>query len=138
MNPVLTALAVIIIGSALWCWRRRIFCHNVPALPGAKPLIGHALLVFRNMNRILDWQLEACQQMGFKTFCITIPTVATYYMMTDPTCLEYILRIHSDGFTKGPSAHSQLACVLGGGTVSNAEQWHWQHKMATEALSGEK
>lgn len=135
MNTLLTAAALLFAGLAIWCLIRHNVGHNVPALPGTVPFLGHTFAILRSIDRILDWQLAACRQMNFRTFYFTMQAT-TYYMVTDPTCLEFIHKTHSDSFIKGALCSKKLAYLLGDGIMnSEGEQWFWQHKLAKNIWS---
>jgi len=53
--------------------------------------------------RLHDWLYEASKLMGEgKTYAFSIPLLPTSIMVTDPVCLEYLLKRKAHNFIKGP------------------------------------
>lgn len=56
--------------------------------------------------------------------------------VTDPACLEYILKHNNDSFIKGHMFVKNMGCLLGHGIfTSDGEQWSWQRKLAINIFS---
>eukprot|EP00878_Enallax_costatus_P017397 GHUV01018271.1.p1 GENE.GHUV01018271.1~~GHUV01018271.1.p1 ORF type:complete len:223 (+),score=37.08 GHUV01018271.1:947-1615(+) len=59
-----------------------------------------------------------------------------FSQVTDPACLEYILKNNNDTFVKGKMWVKNFGCLLGHGIfTSDGEQWLWQRKLATNIFS---
>lgn len=108
MLPVLLAILVAILAATVVAhWRHALFSTPIPAsvplLPGGLPLLGHCIPALRNLHRLHDWLYETTQQMGEgRTFGFSLPLLPSSLMVTDPVCLEYVLKRRTDNFIKGP------------------------------------
>jgi hypothetical protein len=97
---------------------------GTPTAPGGLPLIGHALPVLRNWHRLHDWLLECAQRVGEgRTFAISLPFQPTKLVVTDPACLEHVLKARLATYQKtimrqvmrGPHATQRAGSSCGGG-----------------------
>lgn len=131
-----TALATIAPSGPAGYLPTAVHAFQVPLLPGGKPLIGHAVEILTNQHRFHDWILEGCRAQGYKTYAFTVPLQPTWFVVTDPTCLEYVLRTEMHNFVKGSTVRRNYGPLLGHGIfTSDGEQWLWQRKLATHIFT---
>lgn len=107
-SPVLLAILVVMLTiTVLTHWRHAVgsipIPAGVPVLPGSLPVLGHCIPAMTNLSRLHDWLLECVQQMGEgKTFAFSLPFLPTSIMVTDPVCLEHMLKRKAENYPKGP------------------------------------
>lgn len=108
ISPVLLAILVVMVTvTVLTHWRHAVGSIPIPAgvplLPGSVPLLGHCIPALSNLGRLHDWLFECVQQMGEgKTFAFSLPLLPSSIMVTDPVCLEHVLKRKADNYPKGP------------------------------------
>jgi hypothetical protein len=87
LNTYLVVSVATVVLLAVYYWRTAVGCRtgNVQLLPGGKPLVGHMLELLQNRHRLHDWILQGAMQMGWKTYCFTLPLLPTVFVVTDPT-----------------------------------------------------
>lgn len=126
VGPVLWALLLaMLVATVVIHWRQALFSLSplptgVPVLPGSLPLLGHALPVLKNLHRLHDWLYEVTQQMGEgRSYAFSLPLLPSSVMVTDPVCLEYVLKRKADNFIKGPRFY-MVGAGLGAGSWINS------------------
>eukprot|EP01006_Ploeotia_vitrea_P037857 TRINITY_DN66181_c5_g10_i1.p1 TRINITY_DN66181_c5_g10~~TRINITY_DN66181_c5_g10_i1.p1 ORF type:complete len:590 (+),score=271.40 TRINITY_DN66181_c5_g10_i1:116-1885(+) len=103
------------------------------------PFIGSTLALWWNMDRVLPFCLDetrqALKKSGGKvsTFAMSVMGVpACGFVITDPKCVEYVLKTNFNNFIKGPQFYMRLQSLLGRG-IFNADgpPWRTQRKTAS-------
>lgn len=105
MPALLAILVVLVVVTVATHWRHAVGSISIPAgvpvLPGGIPLLGHCIPALRNVHRLHEWLLEVTQQMGEgRTFAFSLPLLPTSFMVTDPVCLEHVLKRRADNYIK--------------------------------------
>jgi cytochrome P450 len=60
----------------------------------------------------------------------------SYVVISDPVCLEYVLKTRSSNFVKGVWFRSCLQQLLGSGIFAvDGQEWYWQRKMASNIFN---
>lgn len=94
------------------------------------------LLIRNQYTRMYDWQLDSSKQMGWRTFSWSLPFTPTFYSVTDPACLEYVLKKELHNFVKGSVHRGNCYPLLGKGIfTSDNEEWYWQRKLASHIFN---
>ncbi|KAF6260759.1 cytochrome P450 [Scenedesmus sp. NREL 46B-D3] len=74
--------------------------------------------------------------MGWKTYCFTVPLLPTWFVVTDPTSLEHVLKTDMHNWVKGGNFCAIFGPMLGHGIfTSDGRHWLWQRKLATHIFS---
>jgi cytochrome P450 len=125
---------------ALLKWRRHALGSHAfpPALQAfqSHPLIGNLLDVMKAMPMAHDAILEKSAKCNFRTWAFSIPFMATFFVVTSPENLEYVLKTRSNNFVKGSTFRKNLGQILGGGIFAvDGQEWYWQRKLATHIFN---
>ncbi|KAL2920118.1 hypothetical protein HK105_200184 [Polyrhizophydium stewartii] len=100
--------------------------------PGSVPVLGVIPWAISNYDRLHDAMTDAFRQVGFKTVVITAPFSPPRFIVSDPRCIEYVLRTNFDNFVKGKFFDDRLHDILGTG-IFNADGEHWRVLRKTAA-----
>ncbi|RLN79551.1 hypothetical protein BBJ28_00012780 [Nothophytophthora sp. Chile5] len=101
----------------------------VAYLPGAVPILGHTLEMFRNLDRFHDWMAETSVARGGKAFVLKQPGKNDWYLTANPEDFEQILKVHFDTFVKGDHVREVLDDFMGENVVIiNGHRWKFQRK----------
>eukprot|EP00775_Hariotina_reticulata_P011335 gene11335-11485_t len=70
------------------------------------------------------------------TYAFSLPFLRTYFLVTDPACLEYMLKANLANYEKGQVFQHNLGALLGHGIfLSDGERWLWQRKLAAHIFN---
>ncbi|KAJ1553640.1 hypothetical protein HK405_007340 [Cladochytrium tenue] len=103
------------------------------------PILGDALQVIRNRDRMHDFVAEVTQQCieeeratGVLVInCVKMPFSPPIVTTADPKIVEHILKTHFHVYDKGPFFFSRTSDVLGHGIFAvDGDQWRAQRKSA--------
>lgn len=139
--PVILPVLVVLATAACMHWRRHaIGSHKLPSSlptpPGTLPLLGDACQALRHQPRSHDWLLDISRMYGGRTWAATLPFMRSYIFISDPACLEYVLKTRSSNFVKGVWFRSRLQQLLGSGIFAvDGHEWYWQRKMASNIFN---
>ncbi|CAH0474088.1 unnamed protein product [Peronospora belbahrii] len=101
----------------------------IPYLPGGHPLLGHTLLMARNLDRFQDWLVETSIARNGKPFVLRQPGKNDWFFSARPEDFEQILRVHFDTFIKGLQVRELLDDFMGENIVIiNGDRWKFQRK----------
>ncbi|KAH7482202.1 Cytochrome P450 94A2 [Phytophthora ramorum] len=101
----------------------------VPYLPGAHPVLGHTLLMAKNLDRFQDWLVETSVARNGEPFVLHQPGKNDWLFSARPEDFEQILRVHFDTFIKGPQVRELLDDFMGENIVIiNGHRWKFQRK----------
>lgn len=101
----------------------------VPYLPGGHPILGHTLLMARNLDRFQDWLVETSVARNGKPFVLRQPGKNDWFFSARPEDFEQILKVHFDTFIKGPQVRELLDDFMGENIVIiNGHRWKFQRK----------
>ncbi|RLN55784.1 hypothetical protein BBJ29_005936 [Phytophthora kernoviae] len=102
---------------------------SVPYLPGALPLLGHTVLMARNLDNFQDWLVEQSVARNGEPFILKQPGKNDWLFSARPEDFEQILKNHFDTFIKGPQVRELLDDFMGENiVVINGERWKFQRK----------
>uniref|UniRef100_M4C054 Uncharacterized protein n=1 Tax=Hyaloperonospora arabidopsidis (strain Emoy2) TaxID=559515 RepID=M4C054_HYAAE len=102
---------------------------SVPYLPGGHPLLGHTLIMARNLDRFQDWLVETSVARNGQPFVLRQPGKNDWLFSARPEDFEQILSVHFDTFIKGPQVRDLLHDFMGENIVIiNGERWRLQRK----------
>ncbi|CAI5740347.1 unnamed protein product [Peronospora destructor] len=103
--------------------------RSVPYLPGGHPLLGHTLLMARNLDRFQDWLVETSIARNGEPFVLRQPGKNDWLFTARPEDFKQILRVHFDTFVKGPQVQELLDDFMGENIVIiNGDRWKFQRK----------
>ncbi len=68
--------------------------------PNTLPLLGNAIIFLEARHKLFHWFAECQRQYGFQTLEISVPTLPSGVVISDPENLEFVLK-HDEVFTKG-------------------------------------
>jgi len=70
------------------------------------------------------------------TYAFSLPFLRTIFLVTNPVCLEYILKAKLSNYEKGQVFEKNLGPLLGHGIfTADGEQWLWQRKLAAHIFN---
>jgi cytochrome P450 len=102
---------------------------TVPYLPGGHPILGHALLMARNLDRFQDWLVETSVARNGEPFVLRQPGKNDWLFPARPQDFEQVLKVHFDTFVKGPQVRELLDDFMGENIVIiNGPRWKFQRK----------
>ncbi|KIY95308.1 Cytochrome P450 86A1 [Monoraphidium neglectum] len=90
------------------------------------------------MHRVHDWAVEHQRGIGRggATLAFTVPFLRTFYCITDPAVLEWVLKTRMTNFVKGEVVRTNMGPLLGSGIFAvDGEEWRWQRKLAARIFS---
>ncbi|KAG7389907.1 hypothetical protein PHYBOEH_007195 [Phytophthora boehmeriae] len=101
----------------------------VPYLPGALPLLGHTVLMARNLDNFQDWLVEQSVARNGEPFVLKQPGKNDWLFSARPQDFEQILKVHFGTFIKGPQVRELLDDFMGENIVIiNGDRWKFQRK----------
>ncbi|KAG1713068.1 hypothetical protein DVH05_000795 [Phytophthora capsici] len=101
----------------------------IPYLPGGLPILGHTLLMARNLDRFQDWLVETSVARNGEPFVLRQPGKNDWLFSARPEDFDQILRVHFDTFIKGPQVRELLDDFMGENIVIiNGHRWKFQRK----------
>ena len=80
-----------------------------------------AYQMFLNFDRLNDMLLETTLEFRGRSWALCPPfaTDIAYIIVTDPACVEHILKNNFDNYEKGPEFSSRFRDVLGHGIFNS-------------------
>ena len=141
LQEIFSILAVLF-ASLLWFCNHAVGSHPFPKwLQGFKslPLIGNALDIALCMPHIHDAVAKRTIQRGGRTWAFSVPFKPTYWVVTSPTNVEYVLKSNASNYVKGKTFKDNLGEILGRGIFAvDGQEWYWQRKLATHIFSARR
>ncbi|KAE9073905.1 hypothetical protein PF007_g25622 [Phytophthora fragariae] len=102
---------------------------SIPYLPGGHPVLGHTLLMARNLDRFQDWLVETSVARNGAPFVLRQPGKNDWLFSARPEDFEQILKVHFDTFIRGPQVRELLDDFMGENIVIiNGHRWKFQRK----------
>lgn len=102
---------------------------RVPYLPGNHPVLGHTLVMARNLDRFQDWLVETSVARHGAPFVLRQPGKNDWFFSARPADFEQILKVHFATFIKGPQVRELLDDFMGENIVIiNGARWKAQRK----------
>jgi cytochrome P450 len=140
MLPLIAALLAAVFVALMWYHAyHAVGSHSFPQQLRAfkaLPVLGNALEVLRCMPRLHDAIAEMTAKCGYRTWAFSVPFMPTYWVVTSPENLEYILKTKSNNFIKGKTFKSNLGQILGRGIFAvDGQEWYWQRKLAAHIFN---
>jgi len=88
------------------------------------------------MPHIHDAVAKLTIQRGGRTWAFSVPFKPTYWVVTSPKNLEYVLKSNARNYVKGKTFKDNLGEILGRGIFAvDGQEWYWQRKLATHIFS---
>lgn len=107
-------------------------------LPGPPeyPIVSNAIQVQMWLPTLLDALMHCSHEFEWKTWTFKVPLMPRFVIITDPRCVESVLKLKFDNYVKGPIFHNILVDLLGDG-IFNSDGKHWleQRKTASHMFS---
>jgi cytochrome P450 len=99
-------------------------------------LLGSTFPIFSNWHRLYDWLTEITLKEKGKTWCFTLPFQPKFFIITEPTLCEYILKTNFDNYEKGELFRRNFHDFLGDGIFNaDGDLWHMQRKRSSHMFS---
>lgn len=137
-HPIVVGLVVAAAGAALVSYSNSYAsdpeddeekAKPIPYLPGGLPILGHTLLMARNLDRFQDWLVETSVARNGEPFVLRQPGKNDWLFSARPEDFDQILRVHFDTFIKGPQVRELLDDFMGENIVIiNGHRWKFQRK----------
>ena len=104
--------------------------------PFELPILGAVAWVVRYRHDVLAGMLELCRRFNFRTISIKWIGEKRFFLVTDPACVEHVLKTRFDNYPKGERFNSTLRDLLGGGIfASDGGAWKRQRQLFSHAFS---
>lgn len=104
--------------------------------PDGLPLLGHALKFVEPRHVLFDWFVRCQRRHGLETVQISIPTLASGVIISDPVNLEFVLK-NEHLISKGDFVKKRSRDLFGNGIINaSGDLWKAQRKAGLKFFSG--
>ena len=105
---------------------------SLTRVPGSVPVFGAFFAVLWHYKTINDFFSNMFLKLEGQTVVVSMPFFPTYYVLTTPDILEYVLKTKFEKFVRGDFMDQRFRQVLGKG-IFNADGEHWRVQRKTAA-----
>lgn len=132
-HPVVVGLLAATVATLVWAITDRDEdaepVKAMPELPGALPVLGHTLVMAKNLDNFQEWLVEQSVARDGAPFVLKQPGKNDWLFTARPEDFEQILKTHFDTFVKGPQVRELLDDFMGENIVIiNGDRWKFQRK----------
>lgn len=104
--------------------------------PSGRPLLGHILKFVEPRHVLFDWFVQCQRRYGRETLQISIPTLASGVIVSDPVNLEFVLK-NEHLISKGEFVKKRSRDLFGNGIINaSGDLWKAQRKAGLKFFSG--
>lgn len=109
---------------------------RVRYLPTNIPVLGNALELLSNSERIHDWVADQIVPFDGEPFTLSLPGKDDMMFIAKPEHIEQVLKTQFDNFPKSQHIHDVFFDLLGDGIViTNGETWKRQRRVLVNLFS---
>ncbi|OZJ05176.1 hypothetical protein BZG36_02221 [Bifiguratus adelaidae] len=116
---------------------RAVFAESRPDLTGGRewPLVGNLPMLIQMRDKAHDVAYEAFKELG-STVSFTAFMFPRQIMLSDPRCVEHVLKGNFENYVKGPTFHAAMDDLFGHGIFNaDGKEWKWQRKTASQIFN---
>ncbi|POM73887.1 Cytochrome p450, partial [Phytophthora palmivora] len=148
-NPVVPGLIAAAVVVAIYCTSNsepivdddeeqdgKVVMKRVRYLPSKIPVLGNAIELLRNSERMYDWISDQIVPFDGEPFTLSLPGKDDMIFIAKPEHIEQVLKTQFDNFPKSQHIHDVFFDLLGDGIVTtNGETWKRQRRVLVNLFS---
>ncbi|GMF12206.1 unnamed protein product [Phytophthora lilii] len=151
LNPVVPGLIAAAVVVAIYCTTGttevptldddeeqdgKVTPKRVRYLPSKIPVLGNAIELLSNSERMHDWIAEQIVPFDGEPFTLSLPGKDDMMFIAKPEHIEQVLKTQFDNFPKSQHIHDVFFDLLGDGIViTNGETWKRQRRVLVNLFS---
>ncbi|KAL3662160.1 hypothetical protein V7S43_012960 [Phytophthora oleae] len=149
-NPVLPGLVAAAVVVAIYCASGsteprvedeeeqdgKVVSKHVRYLPSKIPILGNAIELLGNSERMCDWITDQIVPFDGEPFRLSLPGKEDMMFIAKPEHIEQVLKTQFDNFPKSQHIHDVFFDLLGDGIViTNGDTWKRQRRVLVNLFS---
>ncbi|KAG1695971.1 hypothetical protein DVH05_018958 [Phytophthora capsici] len=147
-TPVLPGLVAAVVIVAFYCANRvptvegeeerdgKVVSKHVRYLPSKIPVLGNAIELLGNSERMYDWVTDQMVPFDGEPFRLSLPGKEDMMFIAKPEHIEQVLKTQFDNFPKSQHIHDVFFDLLGDGIViTNGDTWKRQRRVLVNLFS---
>ncbi|KAG6594273.1 putative cytochrome P450 [Phytophthora cinnamomi] len=148
LNPVVPGLVTAAVAVAIYCITGttepptlegedvKVVAKRVRYLPSKIPVLGNALELLSNSERMHDWIADQIVPFDGEPFTLRLPGKSDMMFIAKPEHIEQVLKTQFENFPKSQHIHDVFFDLLGDGIViTNGETWKRQRRVLVNLFS---
>ncbi|CAH0490607.1 unnamed protein product [Peronospora farinosa] len=109
---------------------------QVPFLPSALPVVGHAVYMAYHANRFLDWVTDIFLSRNGAPFTLSLPFQRDLIFTANPQHYEHVMKTQYDNFVKGDHIYELLVDLLGDSIlIVEGDEWKFHRRVFVNLFS---